>query len=177
MYKSIFSFLLTLSLCGFLSAQSGDYIQAFEYYNSAKDYCPEKGKVVDGLVQGIILQIDKDKRHAYANDLVYKSEIALERGDRVTAFRLAEFAHRYVDDDNLQVTNDLVQALYNDHPTRPPFPWVSNLKGHSDWVSSVAFSPDGSRLAMGSSDGTAIIWDLERGKAILRLEGHSDWGR
>jgi WD40 repeat protein len=116
-------------------------------------------------------------RRAYANDLAYKSQIALRDGDRTAAFRLAEFAHRYVDDDNLQVTRALVEALYyNDKPdpTRPPLSWASNLEGHSEWVWSVAFSPDGSRLATGSGDGTAKIWDLESGKASLTLEGHSE---
>jgi hypothetical protein len=33
------------------------------------------------------------------------------------------------------------------------------LKGHSDVVTSVACSPDGLRVATGSSDGTARVWD------------------
>jgi len=34
-------------------------------------------------------------RRAYANDLAYKSQIALKDGDRTSAYRLAEFAHRF----------------------------------------------------------------------------------
>jgi len=35
------------------------------------------------------------------------------------------------------------------------------LKGHRSVVLSLAFSPDGKRLASGGADGVAIIWDLE----------------
>lgn len=48
------------------------------------------------------------------------------------------------------------------------------LEGHSDWVMSVAFSPDGSRLASGSWDTTVKVWDAATGTLQQTLEGHSD---
>lgn len=33
------------------------------------------------------------------------------------------------------------------------------FKGHEDEVRSLAFSPDGKRLASGSHDGTVLVWD------------------
>jgi WD40 repeat protein len=34
------------------------------------------------------------------------------------------------------------------------------LKGHSDWVNSVSFSPDGKRIVSGSDDNTLKVWDI-----------------
>jgi len=38
---------------------------------------------------------------------------------------------------------------------------------------SVAFSPDGTRLAAGFENGTTPVWDLETGREVLRLRGHT----
>ncbi len=40
---------------------------------------------------------------------------------------------------------------------------ATTLTGHSNWVNSVAISPDGQTLASGSSDGTIKIWNLQTG--------------
>ncbi|WP_424097289.1 AAA-like domain-containing protein [Moorena producens] len=47
------------------------------------------------------------------------------------------------------------------------------LTGHQSSVNSVAFSPDGQRLATASDDKTARIWDLQ-GNQIAVLTGHQD---
>jgi hypothetical protein len=46
------------------------------------------------------------------------------------------------------------------------------LSGHQHNVNSVAWSPDGKRLATGSQDNTAKVWDAETGKELLTLSGH-----
>ncbi|KAH8796272.1 WD40-repeat-containing domain protein [Flagelloscypha sp. PMI_526] len=49
------------------------------------------------------------------------------------------------------------------------------LLGHSDYVWSVAFSPDGFRIVSGSSDETLRLWDGTTGAVIGEpLRGHSD---
>ncbi len=47
------------------------------------------------------------------------------------------------------------------------------LEGHTDRVGSVAWSPDGSRLASGSDDTTVRIWDPLSGAALRTLAGHT----
>jgi WD40 repeat protein len=46
------------------------------------------------------------------------------------------------------------------------------LQGHDNVVLALAFSSDSKRLVSGSSDKTAIVWDLARRQQLHRLSGH-----
>jgi WD40 repeat protein len=50
----------------------------------------------------------------------------------------------------------------------------ATLKGHTESVTSVAFSPDGKLLASGSIDSTIQLWDVVTGKMLVSLTGHGD---
>src|SRR5262249_27067108 len=46
---------------------------------------------------------------------------------------------------------------------------------HREWVTSVAFSPDGKWVLTGSGDGTARLWDLSSTIPVsILLEGHRE---
>lgn len=56
------------------------------------------------------------------------------------------------------------------HPTHLPM-WAATMMGK---ITSVVFSPDGTRLAAGSRDRTIGVWDLATGKECAILKGHHD---
>lgn len=51
---------------------------------------------------------------------------------------------------------------------------IATWKGSTDWVRSVAFTPDGTRLVSGSADYLVRVWDLARGQPIMTLDKHVD---
>jgi WD40 repeat protein len=52
-------------------------------------------------------------------------------------------------------------------------PMIAVLRGHSDGVACITFSPDASHLASASDDKTLRLWNGTTGAHITTLEGHS----
>ena len=50
---------------------------------------------------------------------------------------------------------------------------AGELVGHKAWISALAFSPGGERLASASGDQTIRLWDLPKRKELRTLKGHT----
>lgn len=82
-------------------------------------------------------------------------------------------------------TDSIVRRIFNNKQPSwlPVLPQVhkswsaelQTLEGHSSWVSSVAFSPDGQRIVSGSDDNTIKLWDAQTGSELQSLQSHSDY--
>lgn len=46
-------------------------------------------------------------------------------------------------------------------------------RGHTDWVTALAWSPDGKEIASGSNDATVQIWDASTGTQIVKFSRHT----
>ena len=51
--------------------------------------------------------------------------------------------------------------------------FITKLEGHTSYVRSVAYSPDGMRIISGSGDHTIRMWDAQSGKLENTIEGHT----
>lgn len=51
---------------------------------------------------------------------------------------------------------------------------IGRLRGHRAWIRSLAFSPDGRRLASTCNDTTALVWDVSKVRAALPPSGPFD---
>lgn len=53
---------------------------------------------------------------------------------------------------------------------------MHTLKGHTDWVLAVSYSPNGAIIATGSKDNTVRLWDAKKGTPLGNpLKGHTRW--
>lgn len=103
---------------------------------------------------------------ARVGELTAQSELLISKDFR-SSLLLAIEAFRFLD--TPQTRGALLDTAAA-HPQLRQF-----IVGHTDYVSSVTFSPDGKMLASGSYDGTIRLWDASTGKTLGDpLIGHKD---
>jgi len=183
---AINAFSTAMTHCQGQAAAASKKIQA---YFKAIDALRTQAERDKQTAQNALVQVEQEKqkalaaqekaearaRRALANELAFKGDIALREGDRTTAFRLAEFAYRYIEPQNNNAARIIHDAhYYNDHPERlqdntQSKSWNRNFLGHTSSVRSVTFSPNGQYSLSGSCDGTMKLWEVETN---LLLEQH-----
>ena len=52
---------------------------------------------------------------------------------------------------------------------------IKTLAGVSEYVLHLDFSPDGSRLASSTQQGTVVVWNIETGNEMIRYRDHKFW--
>ena len=97
-----------------------------------------------------------------ADDLARRAEAALEAGDRKAAAR------------HLRDARWQVPFLPRGLPEHVVRVFGEVRLRHADRVNAVAYSPDGTRLASASRDGTARVWDLGTGRELCTYRGHDN---
>lgn len=72
--------------------------------------------------------------------------------------------------------NSVEQWQRADEEVRKNLPYgiklVRTLRGHTDWIGRIAWSPDGRMLASPSADKTIRLWDAATGECLRTLKGH-----
>ena len=55
--------------------------------------------------------------------------------------------------------------------------WERSFEGHTGWVWSAQYSPDGLQVATASADTTAKLWSVATGECVATLaNGYDTWG-
>ncbi len=112
---------------------------------------------------------DAERSAADARSLALTSgsQLALNSHNTDLALALALEASR-IGRPTAQMQRTLAEAAYAPGTRRI-------FTGHTDRLTTAAFSPNGLTAVSGSRDNTLILWDTTSGGLLHRLEGHADW--
>jgi len=133
--------------------------------------------------------IGRDRARAAENEALEgqkRADAAADRASRLLYIAHMNLAKRAWDEGNV----GRVVELLDFHRPQPGqtdlrnFEWfylhrlchsdLLTLAGHTSAVHSVAFGPDGKRLASASQDQTVKVWDPTSGERILSFKGHTN---
>ena len=70
---------------------------------------------------------------------------------------------------SLVLSNDQTARVWNASSGQ----LLAKLQGHTGFVESAVFSPDGQHIVTASLDKTARVWDASNGQLLATLQGHT----
>src|SRR5207244_413766 len=121
---------------------------------------------------------DKEARQANR-----EKEIATEQRDRaellVCAGKLAQAQLMWKDEKPIEALGFLDECQWNMRGWEHRHLWTlynsnqATFRGHTHYVASVGWSPDGKRILSGSEDRTLKVCDADKGQELLSLKGHT----
>lgn len=120
-----------------------------------------------------------DRAQLEAHREAQRADREREATAREAYFANIQLADRYIGERNFAMARGLLESC----PARlRHWEWgrlhrlchldLATVNGHMHAVDSVAFSPDGKRLASGDARGTIKFWDIETRREVLALKGH-----
>ncbi|OQD86920.1 hypothetical protein PENSOL_c082G12047 [Penicillium solitum] len=108
-------------------------------------------------------------------------DLLQEQSKRPALLHRVQDASRFIRYHRLAIESSPLQRERPDWVLNEPLvdkdwsPCLQTLEGHTGSVDSIAWSPDGSRLASASADSTVRIWDPVTGQCASTLKGHSSY--
>ena len=130
-------------------------------------HCDEKLKVNDFTTLHLF------NENSELNQFVIKphsSEIASTNDNRE---EIKEFSLEEIESNEIIKKNKFPMTTTHQHIHTPERQLKTTFKGHTQWVRSVCFSPDGKYIASGSDDCTIRVWDIEKNEEKTILKGHA----
>lgn len=153
-------------------ASGGDELSIYVFNTSS---CELLGKIdILAPVRSILFSLDDDYILAGHKDRMVRSwhietnmaTLISTHNDSVNQIVLSLDGHKIAScsDDTTIILHDINRGTSKNDV----------LKGHSDWVSCIAFNNETTLLASGSDDRSVLIWQLSSLEVLARINGHSD---
>ena len=119
---------------------------------------------------------EKEARRARAGELAASAQLELAKPvyDPSLALLLASEAVNTTLESDGYVAANADNALQAGVEKAAALGWRRTLRGHTDYVNSAAFSPDGKTIVTASGDKTARLWDAATGRELRQFQGHTD---